>query len=267
MQDEENDNLVLDFGVDNKNWAQLHIEAESNFDEGDYELALMQYLQVFDGSRAEKSWQEKRLTILLADLAALADVYEAAMQTITGMRDQREAELISGGGDLASLSEWAALNDQLQPERTLNVYFKLKQESSKYAHSLSLIRQIEASHLIKNGQYQELDKTTLEYLQQKLQQREIDLLSPDVSAELADEDQEELIESALEEVLAATLELFEAAAALKEGDIGRETMNKYLAYDQPDKYSKLITAARRAKNKIWIDGLEKLAADTKQQSN
>ncbi|CAN5525458.1 hypothetical protein BH11CYA1_BH11CYA1_41330 [soil metagenome] len=275
MDEEEEEDSILDFGVgDNtdsialgsNNLAHLYIDAESKFDEGEYEVALMRYLQVFDGSREVVDWQEKRLTDLLADIAALADVYEPALQTLIIMRDEREDELLKASNDLNRIHEWAALNRQLDRERTLTVYFKLKEEGEKYAEALSLIRIVESSRLLAKGLYAELDKATLEHLQQKLEQYETDLLTPKLAVDASEEEQEEALESAMEAMVAAALELFEAAAALKEGDIGRQTMNKYLSYDQPNSYAKLIAAAKKAKNSIWIDGLEKLSEDHQEDS-
>jgi hypothetical protein len=90
------------------------------------------------------------------------------------------------------------------------------------------------------------------------------LLSQTEADGSSEEEQEEALEKAIEALLELALELFEAAAALNEGDIGRETMNKYLAYQQSaNSYSMLISAAQKANNKAWVAGLEKLAADNK----
>lgn len=244
--------------------AQLHMLAESNFDQGEYEAALMRYLEVFEGSRSLAEWQSKRLTVLLADMAALADDYEPAMQTLTSMRDQREASLLGAKQDWTTINEWAALNRQIEPERTIEIYFKLKTNTDLNRHTLSLIRQIESSNFIKRGLYLELDQETLAHLQKKILLHESVLLSQRDDEGTSEEEQEEALDSAIEALLEVALELFEAAAALNEGDIGREIMNKYLAYQQSaDSYSKLISAAQKANNKVWVAGLEKLAADKK----
>lgn len=252
---------MIDFGVGD-DLALLHIQAESNFDEGEYEGALMRYLEVFRRSRGRADWQEKRLTTLLADLAALADVYEPAMQCLVEMRDHKEA-LITAGQDLTCISEWAALNGQIEPERTLNVYFKLKGEGNKHNAALSLIRQTEASQFISLSLYEELDRETLASLQKKLLLHESKLLSDKESDSNSEVEQEEIIEAAIEALLQVALELFEAAAALKEGDVGREVMTKYMAYGQPDAHAKLIAAAKKAKNSVWVEGLEALASQSK----
>jgi len=257
--------LELNFAVDTEiDLGELHLLAESNFDEGEYEGALMRYIEVFEGSRGLPEWQDKRLNILLADLAALADVYEPAMLALTGMRDEKEAALLSAKADWNNISEWAALNRQLDPDRTMAIYFKLKANPSQNGPTLSLIRQIESSNLIKQGLYKELDQETLAHLQKKVLLHESVLLSPIEDEESEEEEKEEALENAIEALLNVALELFEAAAALKEGDIGRETMKKYLAYQQEDNaYSKLISAAKKANNQVWVDGLQKLAADQK----
>ncbi|MFA6210004.1 MAG: hypothetical protein WCT03_05045 [Candidatus Obscuribacterales bacterium] len=252
---------IIDFGVGD-DLALLHIEAESNFDDGEYEGALMRYLEVFNGSRGRTDWQEKRLTIILADLAALADVYEPAMQCLVEMRDQKEA-LITSGQDLTCINEWAALNGQIEPERTLNVYFKLKAEGSKHGAALSLIRQTAASQIVGRRLYDELDRETLAFMQKKLLLHESKLLSDKESDYSSEDEQEEVIEATIEALLKVALELFEAAAALKEGDIGREVMTKYLAYGQPNSHSQLIAAAKKAKNSVWVEGLEQLAREGK----
>ncbi len=257
--------LELNFAVDSVvDLAELHLLAESNFDEGEYEGALMRYIEVFEGSRGLPEWQDKRLNIVLADIAALADVYEPAMLALTGMRDEIEAELLSTNAEWNSISEWAALNRQLEPDRTMAVYFKLKANPNQNGATLGLIRQIEASSFIKQGLYKELDQETLAHLQKKVLLHESILLSPNEDDDASEEEQEEALENAIEALLNGALELFEAAAALKEGDIGRETMKKYLAYQQENNaYSKLISAARKANNQVWVEGLEKLAADEK----
>lgn len=269
MQDQE-----LDFSISDPtqttdvtqapDLAQLHKQAESDFDEGNYEAALMHYITVFNGSRGLAEWQSKRLTILLADMAALADDYEPAMQALIGMRDQREAALIGAKQDWTTINEWAALNRQLEPERTIEIYFKLKANSEQNGPTLSLIRQIESAQFIRRGLYQELDQETLAYLQKKILLHEAVLLSQREVDGSSEEEREEVLATAIEALLEVALELFEAAAALKEGDIGRETMKKYLAYQHSaDSYSKLISAAQRANNRVWVAGLEKLAADNK----
>lgn len=257
--------LELNFAVDTEiDLGELHLLAESNFDEGEYEGALMRYIEVFEGSRGLPEWLDKRLNILLADLAALADVYEPAMLALTSMRDEKEAALLSAKADWNNISEWAALNRQLDPDRTMAIYFKLKANPSQNGPTLSLIRQIESSNLIKQGLYKELDQETLAHLQKKVLLHESVLLSPIEDEESEEEEKEEALENAIEALLNVALELFEAAAALKEGDIGRETMKKYLAYQQEDNaYSKLISAAKKANNQVWVDGLQKLAADQK----
>jgi hypothetical protein len=256
--------LELNFAVDKViDLGELHLLAESNFDEGEYEGALMRYIEVFEGSRELPEWQDKRLNIVLADMAALADVYEPAMLALISMRDEKEAALLSAKAEWNTISEWAALNRQLEPDRTMAIYFKLKANPSQNGPTLSLIRQIEASNFIKQGLYKELDQETLAHLQKKVLLHESVLLSP-IQDQESEEEQEEALENAIEALLNVALELFEAAAALKEGDIGRETMKKYLAYQQEDKpYSKLISAAKKANNKVWVDGLQKLAADEK----
>ena len=253
----------LSFAIDPAtDLAQLHLLAESNFDEGEYEAALMRYIEVFEGSRSLPKWQTMRLTILLADMAALADDYEPAMQALTSMRDLREAAMLGAKQDWTTISEWAALNHQLEPERTIDIYFKLKANSAQYGPTLSTIRQIESSHFIRLGLYQELDKETLAHLQKKILLHESEVLSQREDDGTSEEEHEEALEKAIEALLEVALELFEAAAALKEGDIGRETMNKYLAYQRStNSYSKLISAAQKANNKVWVAGLEKLAAD------
>lgn len=255
-------NFAVDTGVD---LGELHLLAESNFDEGDYEGALMRYIEVFEGSRRLPEWQDKRLSIVLADMAALADVYEPAMLALTSMRDEKETALLKGNAEWNNISEWAALNRQLEPDRTMAVYFKLKANPSQNGPTLSLIRQIESSNFIRQGLYQELDQESLAHLQKKLLLHESVLLSPKEDGDASEEEeQEEALENAIEALLKGALELFEAAAALKEGDIGRETMKKYLAYQQDDKaYSKLIIAAKKAQNQAWVDGLQVLAADEK----
>lgn len=269
MQDQE-----LDFSVADPTQAtavppaphlvQLNMQAESDFDEGDYEAALMHYIEVFDGSRGLAEWQSKRLTTLLADMAALADDYEPAMHALTRMRDQREAALIGAEQDWTTINEWAALNRQLEPERTIEIYFKLKANSNQNKPTLSLIRQIESAQFIKRGLHQELDQETLAYLQKKILLHESVLLSQREDDCSSEEEQEEALEKAIEELLEVALELFEAAAALNEGDIGRETMHKYLAYQQSENgYSRLISAAQKANNKVWVAGLEKLDGDNK----
>lgn len=257
--------LELNFAVDTViDLGELHLLAESNFDEGDYEGALMRYIEVFAGSRGLPEWQDKRLNIVLADMAALADVYEPAMQALTSMRDEKEAALLNAKAEWNNISEWAALNRQLEPDRTMAVYFTLKANPSQNGPTLSLIRQIEASNFIRQGLYQELDQETLAHLQKTVLLYESVLLSPKEDDDTAEEEREEALENAIEALLEVALQLFEAAAALKEGDIGRETMKKYLAYQQEDKaYVKLISAAKRAKNQAWVDGLQKLAADEK----
>lgn len=254
----------LNFAVDTVlDLSELHLLAESNFDEGEYEGALMRYIEVFEGSRELPEWQDKRLNTVLADMAALADVYEPAMLALTSMRDEKEAALVSAKAEWNNISEWAALNRQLEPARTMAIYFKLKADPSQNGATLRLIRQIESSSFIRQGLYQELDQETLAHLQKRVLLYESVLLSP-VEDEMSEEEQEEVLENSIEALLKAALELFEAAAALKEGDIGRETMKKYLAYQQEnDAYSKLISAAKKANNQIWVDGLQKLAADEK----
>lgn len=254
----------LNFAVEKAtDLVQLHIQAESCFDEGEYEAALMRYIEVFDGSRGLAEWQSKRLTILLADMAALADDYEPAMQALMSMRDQREAALLSTKQDWNTINEWAALNRQLEPERTIEIYFKLKANSDQNNPTLSLIRQIDSAQFIRRGLYQELDQETLAYLQKKILLHESVLLSQREDDGSSEEEQEEALEKAIEALLEVALELFEAAAALNEGDIGRETMHKYLAYQQSaNSYSKLISAAQKANNRAWVSGLEKLAAAT-----
>ncbi len=256
--------LELNFAVDAViDLGELHLLAESNFDEGEYEGALMRYIEVFEGSRELPKWQDKRLNIVLADMAALADVYEPAMLALTSMRDEKEAALLGTKAEWNTISEWAALNRQLETDRTMAIYFKLKANPSQHGPTLSLIRQIESSNFIRQGLYQELDQETLAHLQKKVLLHESVLLSP-IENEESEEEQEEALENAIEAILNGALELFEAAAALKEGDIGRETMKKYLAYQQEDKpYSKLISAAKKANNQAWVDGLQKLAADQK----
>lgn len=269
MQDQE-----LDFSIADPTQAtavtpapdlvHLHMQAESDFDEGNYETALMHYVEVFDGSREMAEWQNKRLTTLLADMAALADDYEPAMQALTIMRDQREAALLGATIDWTTVNEWAALNRQLAPERTIEIYFKLKANSDQNGPTLSLIRQIESAQFIGQGLYQELDLETLAFLQKKILLHESVLLSQTDDDGSSEEEQKEVLATAIEALLEVALELFEAAAALKEGDIGRETMKKYLAYQQSaDSYSMLISAAQKANNKVWVAGLEKLAADNK----
>lgn len=257
--------IELNFAVDTViDLGELHLLAESNFDEGDYEGALMRYVEVFEGSRELPEWQDKRLNIVLADMAALADVYQPAMLALTSMRDEKEAALFSAKADWNNISEWAALNRQLEPDRTMAVYFKLKANPSQNGQTLSLIRQIESSQFIKKGRYQELDRETLTHLQKKVLLHESVLLSPKEDDDASEEEQEEALENAIEALIEVALELFEAAAALKEGDIGRETMKKYLAYQHEDNpYSKLISAAQKANNQTWVDGLQKLAADEK----
>ena len=260
--------LELNFAVDAVvDLGELHKMAESNFDEGDYEGALMRYIELFEGSRGLTEWQDKRLNIVIADLAALADVYEPAMLALTSMRDEREAALLNAEAEWNNISEWAALNRQLEPDRTLASYFKLKANSSQNGQTLSLIRQIESSSFISRGLYKELDQEILAHLQKKILLHESVLLSPQ-DDDASEEEQEEALERAIEALLEVALELFEAAAALKEGDIGRETMKKYLTYQQENNgYSKLISAAQRAKNQVWVDGLEKLAAERTETSS
>lgn len=257
--------LELNFAVDAViDLGELHLLAESNFDEGEYEGALKRYIEVFEGSRGLPEWQDKRLNIVLADLAALADVYEPAMLALTSMRDEKEAALLSAKAEWNNISEWAALNRQLEPDRTMAIYFKLKANPSQNGPTISLIRQIESSNFIRQGLYKELDQETLAHLQKKVLLHESVLLSPIEDEESEEEEKEEALENAIEALLNVALELFEAAAALKEGEIGREAMKKYVAYQQEDNaYSKLISAAKRANNKVWVDGLQKLAADQK----
>lgn len=259
--------LELNFAVDAiTNLSELHLLAESNFDEGEYEGALMRYIEVFEGSRELPQWQDKRLNIVLADMAALADVYEPAMLALISMRDEKEAALLNSKAEWSTISEWAALNRQLEPDRTMAIYFKLKANPSQNGPNLSLIRQVEASNFIRQELYKELDQETLAHLQKQVLLHESVLLSPKEDADTSEEEQEqeEALEAAIEALLEDALALFEAAAALKEGEIGRETMNKYLAYQQEDNaYSKLINAAKKAKNQVWVDGLQKLAADDK----
>ncbi len=269
MQDQELDFSIVDptqatAETPAPDLVQLHIQAESDFDEGNYEAALMHYIAVFEGSRGLAEWQSKRLTILLADMAALADDYEPAMQALTIMRDQREAALLGATIDWTNVNEWAALNRQLAPERTIETYFKLQANSDQNGPTLSLIRQIESAQFIRQGLYQELDQETLAFLQKKILLHESVLLSQTEADGSSEEEQEEALEKAIEALLELALELFEAAAALNEGDIGRETMHKYLAYQQSaNSYSMLISAAQKANNKAWVAGLEKLAADNK----
>lgn len=257
--------LELNFAVDAiTNLSELHLLAESNFDEGEYEGALMRYIEVFEGSRELPQWQDKRLNIVLADMAALADVYEPAMLALISMRDEKEVALLDSKAEWSTISEWAALNRQLEPDRTMAIYFKLKANPSQNGPNLSLIRQVEASNFIRQGLYKELDQETLAHLQKKVLLHESVLLSPKEDADASEEEQEEALEAAIEALLEDALALFEAAAALKEGEIGRETMKKYLAYQQEDNaYIKLINAAKKAKNQVWVDGLQKLAADEK----
>jgi hypothetical protein len=180
------------------------------------------------------------------------------------MRDEKEAALLSAKAEWNNISEWAALNRQLEPDRTMAIYFKLKANPSQNGPTISLIRQIESSNFIRQGLYKELDQETLAHLQKKVLLHESVLLSPIEDEESEEEEKEEALENAIEALLNVALELFEAAAALKEGEIGREAMKKYVAYQQEDNaYSKLISAAKRANNKVWVDGLQKLAADQK----
>jgi hypothetical protein len=257
--------LELNFAADPLvDLSELHLLAESNFDDGEYEGALMRYIEVFEGSRELPEWQDKRLNILLADMAALADVYEPAMLALTAIRDEKEAALINVKAEWNDVSEWAALNRQLEPDRTMAIYYKLKAETNQNAPTLSLIRQIESSSFIRQGLYQELDQQTLAHLQKKVLLHESVLLSSREGDSTSEGEQEESLENTIEALLGVALELFEAAAALKEGDIGRETMKKYLAYQQEDNaYSKLINAAKKTNNQVWVDGLQKLAANKK----
>lgn len=129
-----------------------------------YADALRNYFRVFNYSRGAQTLALARLSVLPAEIAALADKFPAATQALRDEVRDRAGMILTFVAGTDEILEFVALNRALgEPERILQIYDQLKNMGDRGRATRLQMRNVIGEELIDAGRESELGDALLNH--------------------------------------------------------------------------------------------------------
>jgi len=122
-----------------------------------YQVALDDYLWVFEHSRKVAKWKGVRNAMVSQELVKLAGEFEPAKAEVLKLRDDREKLMLEEKASEADVQDWAILNHNLHDDRrSISIYKQLSAKGAPWAQICDWIEECIPVTLVRGRQYQDL---------------------------------------------------------------------------------------------------------------
>ncbi len=127
----------------------------------DFELALQMYLHLFEESRTSEGFAGVRLSFVISEIHEMNAYFPNATQTLLQLRNDREEKMRGGDCSEIMIAEWYAINEQIDPSRSIEFYDEMKKNEKENWVMLGEMRKHVWTELVRLQRYRELNDDDL----------------------------------------------------------------------------------------------------------